>query len=148
MTEHTGMRVEGDVFVAINLVELKKKRTIPIYATLYNEQDFLFTTVIPAQILMILKYTFANLVRTNHYLNIALMCIFLITGKSKNFFYICSLFVDTFKSKLGMLVLSQDQVLCSGDNIGFGSVYQFSNQAGQGSKCGSVMSQPFDLGSL
>lgn len=50
---------------------------------------------------MILKCTFANLVRTNHYLNIALMYIFLITAKLKNFFYICFLFVDTFKSKLG-----------------------------------------------
>ena len=97
---------------------------------------------------MVFQYTFANLVRTNHYLNIALMCTFIITRKPKNFFYICFLFGDTFKSKLGTLVLSQDQVLCSGDNTGFGSLYQFSNQAGQGSKCGSVMSQPFDLGSL
>ena len=86
-TEHTGMRVEWEGFVVINLVELKKKkRTISIYAILYNEQDFLFTTVIPAQML-IFKYTFANLVRTNHYLNIALMCTFLITRKSKNFFF-------------------------------------------------------------
>lgn len=99
---------------------------------------------------MILKCTFANLVRTNHYLNIALMCIFLITAKLKNFFYICFLFVDTFKSKLGnweRLFLAKIKYSAVEITQDLEACISFQTRQARDPNA-AVMSQPFDLGSL